>query len=141
MCAGEIPAVGDFIMSRGWSFDIVNADDKRILLVKVERLVGSLTDTPEEHKQAENPLKNLLNRTLKKESLPDPAQTDSNANGSADDVLPATTAETVQVMVNDMVADNMAEAREVERMVEAGERKMELLENMKSSESPEADTF
>ena len=40
MCAGEIPKVGDFIVSRGWTFEITDADPKRILSVKVERLVG-----------------------------------------------------------------------------------------------------
>jgi len=40
MCAGEIPKIGDFIMSRGWSFEVIDADPKRILNVKVERLVG-----------------------------------------------------------------------------------------------------
>lgn len=39
-CAGEIPRVGDFIMSRGWNFVVENADEKRIFQVKVERLLG-----------------------------------------------------------------------------------------------------
>lgn len=44
MCAGEIPRPGDFIMCRGWCFEIVEADIKRILQVRVERLVGSHED-------------------------------------------------------------------------------------------------
>ena len=40
MCAGEIPKIGDFILSRGWSFEIVEADPKKISTVKVERLIG-----------------------------------------------------------------------------------------------------
>ena len=39
-CAGEIPRVGDFVMSRGWSFKVVDADEKRVFQVKVERLLG-----------------------------------------------------------------------------------------------------
>lgn len=39
-CAGEIPRVGDFVMSRGWNFEVVDADEKRIFQVKVERLLG-----------------------------------------------------------------------------------------------------
>ena len=39
-CAGEIPRVGDFVMSRGWKFEVVDGDDKRIFQVKVERLLG-----------------------------------------------------------------------------------------------------
>jgi len=50
MCAGEIPKVGDFILSRGWSFEIVDADPKKILTIKVERLVGCFDDEEEDHK-------------------------------------------------------------------------------------------
>ena len=39
-CAGEIPGVGDFVMSRGWNFEVVDGDDKRVFQVKVERLLG-----------------------------------------------------------------------------------------------------
>ncbi|KAL7539349.1 hypothetical protein ACHAXR_009210 [Thalassiosira sp. AJA248-18] len=39
-CAGEIPRVGDFVMSRGWNFEVVGGDEKRIFQVKVERLLG-----------------------------------------------------------------------------------------------------
>jgi len=38
--AGEIPRVGDFVMSRGWNFRVEEADEKRIFQVKVERLLG-----------------------------------------------------------------------------------------------------
>jgi putative hemolysin len=48
MCAGEIPKVGDFIVSRGWTFEIIDAEPKRIISVKVERLVGSLADEMDE---------------------------------------------------------------------------------------------
>ena len=61
MCAGEIPRVGDFVMSRGWSFEVMNADDKRVLAVKVERLIGVFDD--EDDEEAEN---NVL-RELSKE--------------------------------------------------------------------------
>ena len=39
-CGGEIPKVGDLVMSRGWNFEIVDGDEKRIFQVRVERLVG-----------------------------------------------------------------------------------------------------
>eukprot|EP00540_Astrosyne_radiata_P016889 CAMPEP_0116863270 /NCGR_PEP_ID=MMETSP0418-20121206/24124_1 /TAXON_ID=1158023 /ORGANISM="Astrosyne radiata, Strain 13vi08-1A" /LENGTH=662 /DNA_ID=CAMNT_0004498263 /DNA_START=256 /DNA_END=2244 /DNA_ORIENTATION=- len=58
-CAGEIPRVGDFVMNRGWAFEILNADDKRVLLVKVERLVGSLEEEPESE---ENTMRGFLKR-------------------------------------------------------------------------------
>lgn len=41
MCAGEIPSVGDFVMYRGWCFEVLHADDKKILQVRVDRLVGA----------------------------------------------------------------------------------------------------
>lgn len=47
-CAGEIPRVGDFIMSRGWNFEVVDADEKRIFQVKVERLLGFYDDEDDE---------------------------------------------------------------------------------------------
>eukprot|EP00592_Proboscia_alata_P001324 CAMPEP_0194374298 /NCGR_PEP_ID=MMETSP0174-20130528/22702_1 /TAXON_ID=216777 /ORGANISM="Proboscia alata, Strain PI-D3" /LENGTH=628 /DNA_ID=CAMNT_0039153783 /DNA_START=566 /DNA_END=2452 /DNA_ORIENTATION=- len=40
MCAGEIPKVGDFVMSRGWSFEMKGADEKKISFIEVERLLG-----------------------------------------------------------------------------------------------------
>ena len=39
-CAGEIPRVGDFVMSRGWKFEVEDGDEKRIFQVRVERLLG-----------------------------------------------------------------------------------------------------
>jgi len=43
MMAGEIPVQGDFLMSRGWCFDITNTDDKKVLGVTVSPLLGSTT--------------------------------------------------------------------------------------------------
>mmetsp|Transcript_2303 Transcript_2303/g.4548 ORF Transcript_2303/g.4548 Transcript_2303/m.4548 type:complete len:325 (-) Transcript_2303:123-1097(-) len=39
-CAGEIPRMGDFVMSRGWNFEVADGDEKRIFMVRVERLLG-----------------------------------------------------------------------------------------------------
>eukprot|EP00549_Striatella_unipunctata_P004411 CAMPEP_0118675280 /NCGR_PEP_ID=MMETSP0800-20121206/1364_1 /TAXON_ID=210618 ORGANISM="Striatella unipunctata, Strain CCMP2910" /NCGR_SAMPLE_ID=MMETSP0800 /ASSEMBLY_ACC=CAM_ASM_000638 /LENGTH=496 /DNA_ID=CAMNT_0006570585 /DNA_START=576 /DNA_END=2066 /DNA_ORIENTATION=- len=50
MCAGEIPHEGDMIMAHGWSFEVKKADDKRILNVKVEQLVGYHDEEPDETK-------------------------------------------------------------------------------------------
>jgi CBS domain containing-hemolysin-like protein len=54
MCAGEIPRIGDFVMFRGWSFEILNADDKRILMVKVERLIGAYPETDDDDDHDDN---------------------------------------------------------------------------------------
>lgn len=39
-CAGAIPRVGDFVMSRGWNFEVVDGDEKRVFKVRVQRLLG-----------------------------------------------------------------------------------------------------
>eukprot|EP00594_Rhizosolenia_setigera_P021116 CAMPEP_0178980690 /NCGR_PEP_ID=MMETSP0789-20121207/26643_1 /TAXON_ID=3005 /ORGANISM="Rhizosolenia setigera, Strain CCMP 1694" /LENGTH=613 /DNA_ID=CAMNT_0020671145 /DNA_START=403 /DNA_END=2244 /DNA_ORIENTATION=+ len=41
MLAGEIPNIGDFIMSGQWCFAVDSADEKRILTVSVTPLLGS----------------------------------------------------------------------------------------------------
>jgi len=65
MCAGEIPKVGDVIMSRGWSFEVIDADPKRILQVKVARLVGFLDGNGDE--EEDNPLLGFLRKGLGKQ--------------------------------------------------------------------------
>jgi CBS domain containing-hemolysin-like protein len=115
MCAGEIPATGDFIMSRGWMFEILNADEKKITLVRVERLLGAYDE--ESAAAAENPLKNLLKIKVNKESSDD----HEGANGE-DGVSSSGARESdVEDLVSESVASNIAEAREIERMVEAGD--------------------
>ena len=124
MCAGEIPSIGDFIMSRGWSFDILNADEKKILLVKVERLVGSF-DEEEEELESENPLKNLLKLKINKEGV-------SGGEAGSDDQVDID--EAAEVELQGIIATNAADAKEVERMVDASERKIELLAKAKEEE-------
>lgn len=129
MCAGEIPSVGDFVMSRGWCFDILNADEKKILLVKVERLTGSF-DSEESATANDSPLKDILKLKLKQSKMEDESE------AMIDDVD-----EDIDKEFKEMVEANVAEAREVEKMVESGERKRELLEavRMKVFEDDEDD--
>ena len=128
MCAGEIPNVGDFTMSRGWCFEILNADDKRILQVRVERLTGAF-DPEEDDASAENPFRNLLN--LKAGSTKD-----GDATSEADGDSSVSNAETDNAVVEQaaeaVMVENLEEAKTVERMVESGERKRELLEALKN---------
>ena len=145
MCAGEIPSIGDFIMSRGWCFEIVNADDKRILQAKVERLTGAF-DLEEEEEHAEstngdNPFKNLL-KSRNAPAPPPPPLTellsydDSNSSGGSTTTaamgelvdLEIAAAESISLLEK----ENSEEAKVVERMVESGERKRELLEAIKN---------
>ena len=123
MCAGEIPRPGDFVMSRGWCFEVINADDKKILLVKVERLTGSFDE--ESVPVNENPLKDLLKLKIKRE----------NKNNNDDDERDVDDMETeIEGEFREMVEANLAEARELEKMVESGERKRELLESIKNKD-------
>jgi hypothetical protein len=121
MCAGEIPTLGDFIMSRGWSFEVVSADDKRVLLVKGERLIGAFDD--EQVEESHNPLQNLRNMKSSKESK---QEGDSDEGGSS-----SLSSEASEAEVAGIVAANTAEAKDVERMVESNGRKIELLETIK----------
>ena len=128
MCAGEIPNIGDFIMSRGWCFEVCNADDKRILQVRVERLTGALDTEEAESSTAENPFKNLLN--LKQGSKSDSSSSDSD--GSTEIPLTEVDAAALEQMAEAVVVENKEDAKITERMVESGERKRELLEAIKS---------
>jgi CBS domain containing-hemolysin-like protein len=103
MCAGEIPRVGDFVMSRGWCFEILNADDKKILQVKVERLLGSFEDEAVDEEFDENFLRGFLKRSVGKEH--------DELESDADDHMERTKAR------------NLETAREVERMVVSGSEK------------------
>jgi len=119
MCAGEIPQVGDFVMIRGWCFEIMNADDKKILSVKVERLVGAYEDEPTD--EDDNPIRGFLKRNL--------GNDDEENDGDIENDMKEDPA----------IALNRETAREVERMVDSGrEKRLELeseLEGKKDSES------
>jgi CBS domain containing-hemolysin-like protein len=137
MCAGEIPSMGDFIMTRGWCFEIINADDKRILQARVERLTGAFEDEQEgsETNESENnPFKNLLN--LKQQG---------NINTSNDDeedeldTRRAAMEEAAESELRGLVAENLEQARNIQRIVESGERKRELLEAIRLEESLNSD--
>ncbi len=106
MCAGEIPQVGDFVMSRGWSFEIMNADDKKILTVKVERLVGAFEEGSSEHADDdENPIRGFLKRNL--------GSDDDESDGENDN----------DIKEDPAIVLNRETAREVERMVDSGNEK------------------
>jgi Transporter associated domain len=60
MCAGEIPVVGDFVMSRGWCFEIIAADDKKVLQVKAERLLGGPRQDEDSNNSNNNNNRNVV---------------------------------------------------------------------------------
>lgn len=122
MCAGEIPQVGDFVMSRGWSFEIMNADDKKILTVKVERLVGAYEEgSGEDTDDDENPIRGFLKRNLGN----DDDENDGDEDSKED---PA-------------IALNRETAREVERMVDSGnEKRLQLANELEGKNVSGSDT-
>lgn len=61
-CAGEIPGKGDFVMSRGWNFEVVEGDEKRIFQVKVERLLGFFDGETEGEDGDDNLVKGFFSR-------------------------------------------------------------------------------
>jgi hypothetical protein len=113
MCAGEIPNVGDFVMSRGWCFEIIHADDKKILQVKVDRLVGAFDDKSEIESD-ENSLRGFLKKNV---GADEDDEDDSNRDmdSEIDDQLEQT-----------RIA-NMEAAQDVERLVEGGQKKAALV--------------
>ena len=115
MCAGEIPQIGDFVMSRGWCFEIMNADNKRIVTVKVERLVGAFEEGSGEDDEDDNnsPIRDFLKRNLGN----DDEETDNDNDNDTDEKKKEDAA----------IALNRETAREVERMVNSGnEKRIEL---------------
>merc|ERR1719491_2067731 len=112
MCSGEIPQVGDFVMSRGWCFEIMNADDKKILQVKVDRLVGAFEEgSREDNEDDDNPIRGFLKRNLGT----DDEENNNNANKND--------------LEDPSIAQNRETAREVERMIVSGNEKRIFLES------------
>ncbi len=106
MCAGEIPKVGDFIVSRGWTFEIIDADPKRILSVKVERLLGS--DSGDDGDDDDDDHHEVLKGFIKKDE-----------NGSETKSTTLVTA-----------SSKMDEASSIERMVEDNGKKRSAVKEM-----------
>lgn len=121
MCAGEIPNTGDLIMSRGWCFEIENADDKKVLLVKVERLIG---EEAEGQDTTNNPIRTMLRLSTDTE-----APEELPAEGDEAPTVVRRTEEMIEEDLRRSREANIREAEEIERIVESGQRKMSLLAN------------
>ncbi|KAL3918127.1 MAG: hypothetical protein SGILL_004387 [Bacillariaceae sp.] len=125
MCAGEIPHVGDFVMSRGWCFEILTADDKKILQVKVERLLGSFEDESEEDDFDDNPLRAFLKKNLGNDDDGDGAAV---SESDVDDELERNKLR------------NTEAAKEIERLVVSGAEKQTQAQNELDSDGSVVDT-
>ena len=124
MCAGEIPTTGDLIMSRGWCFTVENADDKRVLLVRVERLIGEDESDEEENS---NPIRALLRLSNKD------ASSDESTDEEADEVSKHRTEETILADIMRSREANKAEASEIEQIVASGGNKISFLKREANS--------
>jgi hypothetical protein len=112
MCAGEIPKQDDFVMSRGWCFEVMSADDKKILQLHVYRLVGAFDDETDDNDTDNNPLRGFMKRNLGGE--------DEESRGASDLEVDSKLQRTREL--------NREMAMEVERMIDSGEPKLSMLE-------------
>ena len=129
MCAGEIPKNGDFVMSRGWCFEILNADDKKVLLIKCERLLGAFDEEVEDGD--DNPLRLFLKRKQKEDELSVEAELGEHADAAA------MSDNDIDMEIRRSIDSNVAEAMQVERIVQSGERKLQLLNDMTAQKEEE----
>lgn len=133
MCAGEIPKIGDFIVSRGWSFEIIDADPKRILNVKVERLIGYFDDENECDEDKDRAVLGFLNRN------------NNNTNGryACDETEINNDFETIgeeidaEVVAQEVLATSSDEAKKISRMVDDSEKKRSYVKEMIANQSGE----
>lgn len=122
MCAGEIPSVGDLIMSRGWCFEIEHADDKRVLLAKVERLVGEEEEVDEE--TSNNIIKAFMRMNKNDDAMED------------GEIIDSTKLRDEARLEEDMKRSREAkvnEAQEIERIIDAGQKKISMLNEASSN--------
>lgn len=121
MCAGEIPREGDFIVTRGWQFEIIDAEPKRVRTVKVERLLGYY-DELEGDDDKDNAVLGFLNKKLKTDDMDESADSDGI-------ILEA------EMIAKDVLENNSNLASRVERMVEDSETKIQYVkENLEVEE-------
>lgn len=134
MCAGEIPMSGDFVMSRGWCFEILNADEKKVLLIKCERLLGVFDDESDD--DGDNPLRAFLKRKQKDEPSVDAELGEHvySSTGISDNVL---LDNDVESEILRLVETTVTEAVQVDRALSSGERKLSLLNDMTAQKEEE----
>jgi Hemolysins and related proteins containing CBS domains len=139
MCAGEIPKVGDFVVGRGWTFEIIDADPKRIRTVKVQRLIGyyddSAIDDDKDHavlgflsKKTRN---NVENNSVDVDFFEDPEFQEPKLNQSKSGLDP----EKAELIAKDVLVSNSDIAKRIDRMVEESERKRSFVKEMMSERS------
>lgn len=116
-------------MSRGWNFEIAEADEKRVFQVKVERLLGFF-----EGEDATEDDENVMKGFFKRKPSSDESAAEANADGTSDESLLASAAAAgggvdrsevshAEVVSRQARAMNASEASRIERLVEQNEMK------------------
>eukprot|EP00548_Thalassiothrix_antarctica_P000909 CAMPEP_0194148348 /NCGR_PEP_ID=MMETSP0152-20130528/31816_1 /TAXON_ID=1049557 /ORGANISM="Thalassiothrix antarctica, Strain L6-D1" /LENGTH=624 /DNA_ID=CAMNT_0038849833 /DNA_START=363 /DNA_END=2237 /DNA_ORIENTATION=+ len=118
MCAGEIPRTGDFVMARDYYFEILNADEKRVLQVKIERTLGSFTVENSREVQ-----RGFLKRDQRRDQNNEGNSSGDGIETSSCDSSNAPSDSNINDCVDRMRKANMSEAERVERMVQDSEEK------------------
>ena len=133
-CAGEIPRVGDFVMSRGWNFEVVEADEKRIFQVKVERLLGFYDEEDEEDGDAKFGLFNR--KPAQEESMEEELTMMNVADEDEITMLESTVVDSSTVnshsdaIARKNVIVNKNEGKRIERLVEQNEQKVDAIKKI-----------
>jgi CBS domain containing-hemolysin-like protein len=132
MCAGEIPKNGDFVVTRGWNFEIIDADPKRIRTVKVEKLLGFDDDSIVDKDHA---VLGFLNKKNKKNS---DYESDDSEYYDNDHGMSGEDSSSVDMIANDMPSNNLDVADRIDRMVEDGGRKKTYVKEFMAAERKQA---
>lgn len=139
MCAGEIPKLGDFIVTRGWTFEIIDADPKRIRSVKVERLVGYYSDDHNDQDK-DNAVLGFLNKKSKANGDDDETDVDYYEDVEfTEELIQNMSGDHAEMMAKDVLVSNIDDAEKIDRMVDSAEKKksfvIEMMEDQKQSEN------
>ncbi|KAL3795716.1 hypothetical protein ACHAW5_004486 [Stephanodiscus triporus] len=139
-CAGEIPRIGDFVMSRGWKFEVADGDEKRIFQVRVERLLGFFDgedgdDGDENLVRGFFSRKNSVTDSDATTTMPAVAEMEVIGNGgtSAESAAMEDTSLAEAVSRQARIA-NMNEASRIERLVEQNAMKAAAVREIVSEE-------
>jgi len=127
-------------MSRGWNFEVVEVDAKRIFQVKVERLLGFFEGEDGEEDGDESLVRGFFNRKSS-DSDDDDAGVNGEGDGESAAILAAVAIETAvdegishaEAVSRQARVSNTLEANRVERLVEQNEMKVAKVKDEKQA--------
>ena len=135
-CAGEIPRVGDFVMSRGWNFEVVDADEKRIFQVKVERLLGFYDEEDDDDGDAKfglfsrKPTQDEISVDVEEELAMMTTSNEEELALESNVVDSATITNHADAITRQNKIVNSNEGKRVERLVEQNEQKVDAIKKI-----------